>query len=563
MSLHGCVPAPWVRNGKVAALLLCFLICVGCGDVYRPTIIPNPVPIPPPQNFHTAFVVNQNGTVYPGTGMQVDVSGDSNAGNTKVAMNPVHATVLGAGVWVANYGSDSVSVFAEAQGTTGSIGSSTTINLIPQSKPVFVASTDTSTMYVANSGQLKDQNTGLPYFAVDAILNATAPSTAVVAEIRLPDCPSATTPPPPLTPWALAETPDKKKLYVVNKDCNNVTVINTVDKTINTALPTQSGTSPGIGISPRWVLARSDSTRVYVLANDGTLSTIDTTQAVDQVISSIPVGAGPDSFYYDSRLNRLYIPNPTNSTVSIYDVTADPPSLLATIDLTKPPATGGNPPCPATGCFPLSVAPLPDGSRAYVASFYIDSTSANCTQTSCVQPQLTAINTLNNQVMAAVTLPEASVSSVGNCASLRFRISAAAAADSTRVYLASCDAGGVYSVRTADNTYAVTLNAPVSSYTPPAVNITSATQSSSSTTYTYALISGVPLFLGMPISITGIANPGDTALNPDNGTFNVTGLGAGTFTVTNAQGVSTTVPQTAVGLGQPPPQNPAFMVAGP
>jgi hypothetical protein len=550
-----------VRNSKIAALLLGFLICVACGDVYRPTIIPNPVPIPPPQNFHTAFVVSQNGTVNPGTGLQVDVSGDSNAGTTKVAMNPVHATVLGASLWAANYTSDSVSVFAEAQGTAGSIGSSTDINLIPGSKPVFVASTDTSTMYVANSGQLMDPNTGMPYFAVDAILNATAPSTAVIAEIRLPGCGANQA---VGAPWALAETPDKKKLYVVNKDCNNVTVINTVDKTINTTLPTRIGTLPGIGISPRWVLARSDSTRVYVLANDGTLSTIDTTQAIDQVISpNVQVGAGPDSFYYDSHLNRLYIPNPTNSTVSIYDVTADPPSVITTIDLTKPPATGGNPPCPATGCFPLSVAPLPDGSRAYVASFYIDSTSANCMQTPCVQPQLTAINTLNNQVMAVVTIPEATVSSVGNCASLRFRISAAASADSTRVYLASCDAGGVASVRTSDNSYIVTLNAPVSAYSPPAVNITSAAQSGSSTTYTYTIISGIPLFLGMPISITGIANPGDTTLNPDNGTFAITGLSAGTFTVTNTKGVSTTAAQTAVGLGQPPPQNPAFMVAGP
>ena len=548
MSLHGCVPQAWARNGKIAALLFGFLICVGCGDVYRPTLIPNPVPIPPPENFHTAFVVNQNGTIYLGTGMQVNVFGDSEAGVAKVAMNPVHATVLGTSLWTANYASDSVSVFAEASGTTGIVASATDINLIPGSKPVFVASTDTSTMYVANSGQLKDSNTGTPYYAVDAILNATSPSTSVIAEIRLPGA---------ITPWALTETPDKNKLYVVNRDSQNVTVVNTVDKTINTTLTT------GIGVSPRWAVARSDSTRVYVLANDGTLTAIDTTQAVDQVVSSIPVGAGPDSFYYDSHLNRLYIPNPTNSTVSIYDVTADPPSLITTIDLTKPPATGGNPPCPATGCFPLSVAPLPDGSRAYVASYYLDSTSANCIQTPCVQPQLTAINTLNNQVMAVVSIPGASVSSVGNCAALRFRISAVASADSTRVYLASCDAGGVASVRTSDNTYVVTLNAPVSGYTPPAVNITSATQSGSSTTYTYTMISGIPLFLGMPISITGIANPGDTAVNPDNGTFTIRGLSAGTFTVINPNGVSTTAAQTAVGLGQPPPQNPAFVVAGP
>jgi len=547
MSLHGCVPAAWVRNGKVAALVVCFLICIACGDVYRPTIIPNPVPIPPPQNFHTAFSVNQNGTVYPGTGMQVDVSGDSDAGTTKLSMGPVHAAVLGNNVWSANFASDSVSVFAQAL-SAGSIGSATTINLVPGSKPVFVASTDTTTMYVANSGQLTDP-TGTTYFAVDAILNASVASTAVIAEIRLPGA---------ITPWALAETPDKKKLYVVNRDSHNVIVVNTVDKTINATLAT------GIGISPRWAIARSDSTRVYVVANDGTLSTIDTTQATDQVISSISVGAGVDSFYYDNRLNRLYIPNPTNSSVAIYDISGDPPRLLTTIDLTKPITAGGtDSPCPQSGCFPLSVAPLPDGSRAYVASYFLDNTSPNCTVTACVQTQLTAINTLNNQVQKSIALPQVSVSSVADCAALRFRISAVAAGDSSRVYLASCDGGGVAGVRTSDNSYVVTLNAPVSGFAPPAVNISSAVQNGTTTTYTYTVISGVPLFLGMPISITGIANSGDTVLNPDNGTFNITALGTGTFSVTNPSGVSTTSAQTAVGLGQPPPQNPAFMVAGP
>jgi YVTN family beta-propeller protein len=544
MKMDGRVPMSWVRNGRLAALMVCFLICVGCGDTYRPTIIPNPVPVPPPQNFHTVFSVNQNGSAYPGTGMQVDVSGDSNAGVTKVAMGPVHATLQpGTGrVWVANNTSDSVSVFSEAaQG--GTIGTSTDINLIPGSEPVFVASTEGNTMYVANSGQLTDPNTSLGYYAVDAI-----GSTNAITEIRLPSG--------AIKPWALTEIPNGKKLYVVNRDSNSVTVVNTVDKSINTTIP--------VGISPRWAVARSDNARVYVLAHDGTITTINTTLATDQAIPPSPsVGAGVDSFYYDSRLNRLYIPNPANGTVSIYDVTADPPSPLATIDLTKPITPGGtDAPC-KQACFPLSVAALPDGTRAYVASYYLDNTSANCTQTACVQIQVAVINTLTNTVTNAIALPEVTVSSAGNCASMRFRISAVASNDSSRIYVASCDGGGVASVRTSDNAYVVTLNAPVSGFTPPSVGITSATQNGSSTTYAYAYLAGSPtLFLGMPISVTGIANSGDTTLNPDNGTFAITGLGAGTFTVRNPLGVSTSSAQTAFGLGQPPPQNPVFIVAG-
>lgn len=546
MNLRECVPTSLVGKVRLAALLFCFLICVGCGDVYRPTIIPNPVPIPNPQNFHTAFAVNQNGSAYPGTGMQVDVSGDSNAGVTKVAMQPVHAAVLGTRVWVANFLSDSVSVFSQAQ-TAGSIGTSTDVNLVMGSKPVFVASTETATVYVANSGQLTDLNTNLPYYSVDAIDT----TSNVMIEIRLPNT--------AVTPWALAERPDGKRLYVVNRDSNNVTSINTVDRSINTTLTT------GIGISPRWAVARSDNGRVYVLSNDGTLTTVDTTEPADQVMSFFSVGAGSDSLYYDSRLNRLYIPNPTNSTVSIYDVTGDPPVILATIDLRKPITPGGSDsPCPQAGCVPLSVAILPDGSRTYFASYYLDSTSANCTQIPCVQAQVTVMNAVTIQVTKAIPLPEVSVSTVGSCASARFRVSAAAAIDSSKVYVSSCDGGGVSSVRTSDDTYVVTLPAPVSGFSPPAVKVTGAVQTGTSTTYSFTYSPGsATLFLGMPISITGIANPGDTTLNPDNGTFIVVGLGAGTFTVTNSLGVSTTAPQTASGLGQPPPQNPYFMVAGP
>lgn len=543
MNLRGCVSMSLANKGRVAALVLCFLICVACGDVYRPTIIPNPVNIPNPQNFHTVFLVNQNGSSNPGTGMQVDVSGDTNAGVTKVAMGPVHATVQafgsGTDIWVANAISNSVSVFTGAQ-TAGSIGASIDINLPPGFSPIFVHSTQINAMYVANDSSPNPDS---------------APGTVSVISISNV---LSNTIPVGTHPVAMAETPDAKKLYVVNQRDGTVTVINVADQTVNATLPA--------GTSPRWAVARSDSARVYVLSHDdGLLTTFNPLPPTDQAVPpAVSVGAGAESFYYDSRLNRLYIPNPTNSTVSIYDVTGDPPTLLETIDLTKPiPPGGTGSPCPATGCSPIAVAPLADGSRTYIASYYLDSTSSNCTQTACLQAQVTVINSLTNQVTKAIPLPEVSVSSAGNCAAARFRIAAVASSDSSKVYVSSCDAGGVSIVRTSDDTYATTLPAPLSSFSPPAVNITAAVQSGSSTTYSYTLISGIPVFLGMPVSITGIVNPGDTVLNPDNGTFTVVGLAPGTFTVTNPLGVSTTAPQTAIGLGQPPPQNPAFVVAGP
>ena len=65
-----------------------------------------------------------------------------------------------------------------------------------------------------------------------------------------------------------------------------------------------------------------------------------------------------------------------------------------------------------------------------------------------------------------------------------------------------------------------------------AVTITAAAASGSSTTYAYSLTSGPGLQAGMSIVITGMRAQGD------NGVFTVTGIGAGTFTVTNPTGTN-------------------------
>lgn len=70
--------------------------------------------------------------------------------------------------------------------------------------------------------------------------------------------------------------------------------------------------------------------------------------------------------------------------------------------------------------------------------------------------------------------------------------------------------------------------------------ISQAAISGTNTTYTYTLTSGPAPFIGMQLTITGMADAGN------NGTFTITGLGAGTFTVVNANGVNHVV-QTGAG----------------
>jgi YVTN family beta-propeller protein len=468
-------------KGRLAALVLVSLICISCGDVYRPTIVPEPVTPPNPQNFHAAFTANTNGMANPGSALQIDVSGDTASGTTNVGISPVHIAVEPGGsavltrIWAANPGSSSVTVFTAA-GALGTISSSTTINLLndpstqPPSLPVFVHSTEPGTMYVANSSS--------QYNTVSAINTAT---NAIIATIPVGN-----------HPWAMAETPDGHKLYVVDRDSNDVTSINTADRS---ALPPIS-----VGTSPQWALARSDSHRVYVLASDGTVSDIDsefTSGKVDTVLNTFSVAGdtglpvvGTSAFFYDTRLNRLHIPfmTPVAAGVlyedAIYDVTPDPPKLLSVVPVRGPVAA------PCAQCTPISVTALQDGTRAYVASYAIDGNPNNCASTqvvgfspqSCVSMQVAVINELNNAVSKVVNLPEVAISPLNtnvtprvlvtttvDCSDpnvTRFRLLTASSSDSIKVFVSSCDAGGVATIRTTDDTYVTTVKAPVSLLTP-------------------------------------------------------------------------------------------------
>ena len=82
--------------GRLAAMVLPTLLCLSCGQVYRPVVIPCttggvpgcPVVTPPiPSNFHAVFALSTNSLNSPGGAMQIDVSGDSIIGETPTS-NP-------------------------------------------------------------------------------------------------------------------------------------------------------------------------------------------------------------------------------------------------------------------------------------------------------------------------------------------------------------------------------------------------------------------------------------------------------------------------------------------
>ena len=414
--------------GRVWGLLLLTLICTSCGDTFRPVATPISPPPPDPSSFHYVLVISSNGPSNPGSSTRIDVSGDTNVGVAKLGLGPVHAALLpnGARIYVANSLENTVSSYLPTDVTA-----ITTVSLPASAVPVFVHTTQNDTVYVANAGNA----------TVSAISTS---SNVITSTIQVGT-----------NPVALAETPDGKKLYVANQGSGFVTSINTIDKTVNPSIPT--------GTSPVWAVARSDSARVYVLnQGSGTVSSIDT---LSEAFSNVSVGSGGNFMLYDKGRNRLYVTNPSAHTLSILDAATDPPALLATIDLTA----GTSPACPVT-CSPVSVAVLPDGSRAYVVSYVPGSDP--------LSSQVTVIDTQSYTVRKVIPLSSVNIDSVNptGCATARFRLFTVAGSDGSRVFVSNCDAGGTKIILTSTDTLVPDLSgnplqipAPSSSFAPPSV----------------------------------------------------------------------------------------------
>lgn len=500
------------RRARLLGVLTVFLICVGCGDQYRPVAVPIVPPPPDPDAIHFVLVLSNNGSIDPGASSRMDVSGDTNIGVAQLGLGPAHATLISNGgrVYAVNTLEDSVSSFSPNPGSTATVV--TTTSLPAGSRPVFVHTRESGTVYVANFGN----NTV-------AAISATS-NTALNPLIAVGN-----------HPVALAETPDQKKLYAVNQGDGTVTAISLVDRSV-----VQTTTT---GATPVWAAARSDSARIYVLnSGSGTVSAIDT--VTDSVVGSAPVGAGANYMVYDSKLNRLYVTNPVANTVTALNVSVDPPAVLFVT-----PVTSG----------PQSVAVLPDSSRVYVVSSQktppctsipgdtqlcissagavINATDGSVRKTFPLEPTVNITAATQNSLNTSYTYTLASgpalrpgmeiviagmtdagnngtftlvaanagtftvANSTGATASgqsgtgavvveistafptgcdvnglgipggvaggVRFRVSSAASADSTKVLVGKCDAGSTTVIRTSDDTPVLDLPAPPGTSTPP------------------------------------------------------------------------------------------------
>jgi DNA-binding beta-propeller fold protein YncE len=459
--------------GALAAVGLAMMLWVSCGQIYRPVVIPiNNIP-PNPANFHAVFSVNTNTPFNLGSGMQIDVSGDSEIGTASMGVNPTHAAILpnDSRVFVANAGSvqgevDSVMSFLPAVDSRIAIGLSnvTVFSLPTGAQPVFVATTQNTAVFVANYGN--DTVAEL-----SPVTNTVSPVTGSVG----------------VNPVAMAETPNGQNLYVANEGDNTVTNLSPFDlTTVQAIIP--------VGSIPTWIVSRVDGQRVYVVTQgDGNLYTINTVN--NTVMSTQSVGgAGANYVLYDNSLNRLYVTNPTAGAVYVFDATVDPPDPLATISVAPPPVsstTSITTNCATYTCtygpvMPVSVAALADGTRFYVTSYVIGNATSSTNPTTCpdttvaaagcVIPQVTVYNALTFAETKAVfplltrfdTPQSFALTPVAFCApatpytpnGARFRMSAAESEDGSHVYASMCDGGSIADIVTTSTPIAVNGEVP-------------------------------------------------------------------------------------------------------
>src|SRR5664280_2210502 len=316
----------WMKifRGTIFLLLAAFILLaeLGCGDQYRPVANPIIGPGGQPQSTHFAYVLNSNSNPNGDSSTtKIDVSGDTvswvqtlGVGSTYEALLP-NSTAL----FVANSGDDTVSDYSAFLN-----GAVTIVGLLPGSHPVFLTSTQTSNMYVLNSGPIKDVcQTG----SVSSISTSTGSVTNT-------GCVGS-------NPINMVQAAGGGQIFVLNQGDSSVTVL---DPT--TLAVVKGGTltsADGLGLNPVYATSSVDGSYIFVVTqgdgvNPGTLDILTPGTPPAVAKKSVPLGVKPTYSYLDPHLNRLYVTNTGDNTVSVFDVHIPSPPQIPPL---APPVVAG------------------------------------------------------------------------------------------------------------------------------------------------------------------------------------------------------------------------------
>ena len=360
--------APFV---SAALALGIAVVADGCGAGYRPVVTPINPSGPAPQPTSLAVVISQPAAASPGVATIVDYSGDTIVAQAPIGVGPISFTIDQTGSTGYTYNSDgTVTNFPVSSNLQQK---NITVSTLPSTaQPVNLFSPSAGLWISDLNGNIADILTGSPQtFKLSVPVNATpvmvigpgvigqrnyvitqgavtdgvacnnAPSSAPLGEadaIEVSNDTISNRIPLGKCPVYAVQSPDKQRLFVMNRGDDTITVINSQNNTLDACTPFVNQNGQTVTCHPSLPLS----------------TTAGLTGA------NVPAVAGPVYAEYNIPTQQLIVANYDGNTVSVIDVSLD--------EFGNDSPTFGTTFTIPVGANPASVTALYDGSRAYTAN---------------------------------------------------------------------------------------------------------------------------------------------------------------------------------------------------
>src|SRR5580698_53664 len=373
-----------LRLVQGGAALATGLLIAGCGSTYRPVVTPITPSGPPAQPTSYAIVVSAPSTSTPGIATIIDYSGDSVLAIAPIGVGPTTFTideVGGNGYTVNSDGTLSnfpltSSLQAKSVAYTTLPSTAAPVNLYSPSSGLYVAdltgnvvdvfsgfpqtfklaipvaNTPIMVMGASLAGQRQfaiSQGNSLGGTVSGGLACNTSPTTATLGEadgIEVSSLTVSSQIPLGKCPVFALESSDARRLFVLNRGDDTISVINVQDNTLDSCTPFLNQNGQLVTCHPTLPLSLSAVTATGITPPNGTAGMIAT--------------AGPIYAEYNAATAQLVVADYDGGTISVIDVSEDEyGNDSQTFGTTYTIPVGNN---------PASVTVLADGSRAYTAN---------------------------------------------------------------------------------------------------------------------------------------------------------------------------------------------------
>jgi DNA-binding beta-propeller fold protein YncE len=378
------------HSSKILTILAALGVSFGlasCGSNLRPTVIPVIGTGPASQPGSYAFVISKPSVNADGIGTVIDYSGDTvmatadigpgpttftiNTGTEAYTVNndgtlsniPVSTSLQAKNVYYSTLGSfpttgtfagqspivalydGAVGLFAlddnldQLDYLSGSPAAAFKLVIPVAHTPVYMVGTSAATRYYSISQQID--------YGVACNQNPRGVTTTGVAQgIETATYTVSSTIPVGVCPVYAIATTDTRRVYVLNRGSDTISVINSQNNALNTCTPGVNQNGVAYSCHPVLPLSTTAVAATGVTPVNGT--------------SGMTATAGPVYANYNASTQQLIVANYDGGTISIIDVSLD--------EYGNDSPTYGTTYTVKVGNNPASVATLTDGSRSYVAN---------------------------------------------------------------------------------------------------------------------------------------------------------------------------------------------------